>query len=139
MTKQKVRTGFADQLETREIEIAAGDPAPWDPSQKFSILGTRVARLDGPAKVSGQARYSIDIRRPGMLYGRILRSPHPAAVVKEIDLAAARRMPGVHAALAIAKPRESVRYAGQEVAAIAAETPEQASDALSAIRVVYEP
>ena len=139
MTKQKVRTGFADQLETREMDIAAGDPAPWDPSRKFSILGTRVTRLDGPAKVSGQARYAMDMRRQGMLYGRILRSPHPAAVVKEIDLTAARRMPGVRAVLAIAKPGESVRYAGQEVAALAAETAEQASDALSAIRVAYEP
>ncbi|HEX7253730.1 MAG TPA: xanthine dehydrogenase family protein molybdopterin-binding subunit [Thermoanaerobaculia bacterium] len=139
MTKQKVRTGFADQLETREIEIAAGDPAPWDPSRKFSILGSRVTRLDGPAKVSGQARYAIDTRRQGMLYGRILRSPHPAAVVKEIDLTAARRMPGVRAVITIAKPGESVRYAGQEVAALAAETAEQASDALSAIRVAYEP
>src|SRR5215475_15542890 len=104
MTKQKVRTGFADQLETREVEIAAGDPAPWDPSQKFSILGSRVPRLDGSAKVSGQARYSVDMRRQGMLYGGILRSPYPAAVVKEIDLAAARKMPGVRAVLAIAKP-----------------------------------
>jgi xanthine dehydrogenase YagR molybdenum-binding subunit len=139
MTKEKVRTGFAGQFETRELTIAPGDPPPWDPSQKFSILGSRVARLDGPAKVSGQARYSIDVRRPGMLYGKILRSPHPAAVIKEIDLTAAQRMPGVRAAIAIAKSGDSVRFAGQEVAALAAETSEQAADALSSIRVVYEP
>src|SRR5262249_9954682 len=96
-------------------------------------------RLDGPAKVSGQARYAIDTRLPGMLYGKILRSPYPAATVKSIDLAAARKMPGVKAALEIAKAGDALRFAGQEVAAVAAETLEQAQDALAAIKVEYTP
>ena len=139
MATEKIRVGFNGKFESKDIAIAPGDPPPWDPSQKFSILGSRVPRLDGPAKVSGQAHYAIDTRLPGMLYGKILRSPYPAAVVKSIDLAAARKMPGVKAALAIAKPGDAVRFAGQEVAALAAETPEQALDALSAIRVEYDP
>ena len=106
MSKEKLRLGFNGKFEEKEVEIAAGDPAPWDPSRKFSILGTRVARLDGAAKASGAARYSIDVRLPGMLYGKIVRSPHPAAVVKSLDLSAALRMPGVKAALAIVKPGE---------------------------------
>ncbi|HEV2064229.1 MAG TPA: xanthine dehydrogenase family protein molybdopterin-binding subunit [Thermoanaerobaculia bacterium] len=138
MGNEKIRVGFNGKFESKDVAIAPGDPAPWDPSHKFSILGSRVPRLDGVAKVSGQARYSIDVRLPGMLYGKILRSPHPAAVVTSIDLEAARKMPGVKAALPIAKAGEPVRYAGQAVAAVAAETAEQAFDALSSIRVEYE-
>ena len=59
MANEKVRIGFNGKFETKDVAIAPGDPAPWDPSQKFSILGTKVARLDGPAKVSGQARYPV--------------------------------------------------------------------------------
>jgi xanthine dehydrogenase YagR molybdenum-binding subunit len=138
MGNEKIRVGFDGKFESKEIVIAPGDPAPWDPSQKFSILGSRVPRLDGPAKVSGQARYSIDVRLPGMLYGKILRSPYPASTVVSIDLEAAKKMPGVKAAIPIAKAGDALRFAGQEVAALAAETPEQALDALSVIRVKYD-
>jgi len=137
--KKKLRLGFNGKFEEKDVEIAANDPAPWDPSQKFSILGTRVSRLDGSAKTTGTARYSIDVRLPGMLYARILRTPYASAVVKSVDLAAARRMPGVKAVLAIAKPGDTLRFAGQEVAAVAADTPERAQDAMAAIRVDYEP
>jgi xanthine dehydrogenase YagR molybdenum-binding subunit len=136
--KEKLRLGFNGKFEEKEVEIAVNDPAPWDPSRKFSILGTRVARLDGSAKTTGLAQYAIDVRLPGMLYGKILRSPHACAVVKAIDLSVARRMPGVKATLAIAKPGETLRFAGQEVAAVAADTSERALDAMGAIRVSYE-
>ena len=137
--KERIRVGFEGDFQFREIEIEGGDPAPWDPSQKFSIVGTRQPRLDGKAKATGEAKYSIDVRLPGMLYGRILRCPLPAATVKSLDLSAIRRMPGVRAALALAEPGEKLRFAGQEVAAVAAETPDQADDALAAIRVAYDP
>ncbi len=135
--KEKIRVGFDGDFQVREIEIAAGDPAPWDPSRKFAIVGARVPRLDGKAKATGEAKYSIDVRLPGMLYGRILRCPLAAATVTSVDLSEARKMPGVRAALALAEPGEKVRFAGQEVAAVAAATPEQADDALAAIRVAY--
>src|SRR5262245_49732507 len=135
--KEKIRVGFEGDFQFKEIEIAAGDPAPWDPSQKFSIVGTRVPRLDGKAKCSGEAKYSADMRLPGMLYARILRCPHAAATVTSVDLSAAEKMPGVRAALVIAEPGEKTRFAGQEIAAVAAATPEQCDDALGAIRVVY--
>jgi xanthine dehydrogenase YagR molybdenum-binding subunit len=135
----KIRVGFDGDFQTKEIAVAPGDPAPWDPSKKFSIVGSRVPRLDGKPKATGEAKYSIDVRRPGMLYGRILRCPLAAATVTSVDLSAARKMPGVRAALVLAEPGEKVRFAGQEVAAVAAATPEQADDALAAIRVAYEP
>jgi CO/xanthine dehydrogenase Mo-binding subunit len=139
MSKETLRLGFEGHFEEKPVEVAAGDPVPWDPSTKFSILGKRTPRLDGAAKTTGQARYSIDQRLPGMLYGKILRSPYPAAIVKTVDLSAARKIPGVKATLAIVKNGEKVRFAGQGIAAIAADTPERAIDALSAIRVEYEP
>ncbi|HEY7113533.1 MAG TPA: xanthine dehydrogenase family protein molybdopterin-binding subunit [Thermoanaerobaculia bacterium] len=139
MSKEEVRLGFGDKFQPKSIEIAPGDPTPWDPSQKFRILGTRVPRLDGQAKVTGEARYGIDVRLPGMLYGKILRCPLPAATVSTIDVSAARRAPGVRAALALVKPGDSLRFAGAEIAAVAAESPEAAEDALAAIRVSYTP
>ena len=56
---------------------------PWP--QPARLLGTRVTRVDAPLKVSGRARYSYDIVRPGMIYGRILRSPHAHARVTSLD------------------------------------------------------
>ena len=134
---EKIRLGFSDKFQTKDVAIAPGDPVPWDPSTKFTILGTRVPRLDGRAKTTGEARYSMDVRLPGMLFGRILRCPYAAATVKSIDLAAVRKMPGVRAALALAEPGEKMRFAGQEIAAIAAESSEIAEDALRAIQVSY--
>ena len=135
----KIRVGFEGNFEVKEISVAAGDPVPWDPSQEFTIVGTRVPRLDGKAKTTGTARYSIDVRLPGMLYGRILRCPLAAATVTSVDVAEAKKMPGVKAVLVIAEKGDKIRFAGQEIAAVAAETPEQAADALGAVRVAYAP
>src|SRR5436190_437284 len=65
--------------------------------KKRRLLGTRVRRLDGPQKATGQAKYSYDINRPGMLHGMILRSPHAHAKVKSIDTTAAKKVPGFKA------------------------------------------
>jgi xanthine dehydrogenase YagR molybdenum-binding subunit len=102
------------------------------------VVGKPHTRLDGPLKVSGRAKYSYDIKRPGLLYGRILRSPHPHARVVSIDLGPAQKAPGVKAALAIVEPGKAVMYQGDEVAAVAAATEEQANDALRLIAVTYD-
>jgi len=139
MPKETLRLGFAGKFESKQVEIAPNDPVPWSPEANFSLVGKRTPRLDGKAKATGEACYSIDVRLPGMLYGKILRSPHAAAVLRAIDLSAAKKLPGVRAAIAIAKPGEKLRFAGQEVAAVAADSPERALDALAAILVSYEP
>src|SRR5947208_2766598 len=92
------------------------------------ILGTRVTRLDGPAKSTGHARYSYDINRPGQLHGRILRCPHARAVVKSVDTSEAEKMPGVRAVHRIVKDGAELFFAGDEVLAIAADTEEHAHD-----------
>ena len=139
MRKERIRLGFNGKFEEKEIAVAENDPTPWDPDRKLSVVGKRTPRLDARAKATGSARYAIDVRLPGMLYGKILRSPHAAAVVRALDLSAVRRMPGVKAAIPIVQVGEKVRFAGQEIAAVAAETPERAIDAVGAIRVTYEP
>ena len=58
MATEKIRVGFNGKFESKDVAIAPGDPAPWDPSQKFSILGSRVPRLDGAAKVSFTSEHS---------------------------------------------------------------------------------
>lgn len=107
------------------------------------------------AKVAGRAVYGIDLQLPGMLYGKILRSPHPHARIKAIDTFEAAALPGVRAVLTasdINKKRygivvedelplayDRVRYIGDEVAAVAAVDEESASRALEKIKVEYEP
>ena len=81
------------------VSRAAALPAPSDPPLKnpaeFRILGTRVRRLDTPAKVNGTARFGIDTRVPGMLYASIERSPAFGGGISRVDDSRARTMPGV--------------------------------------------
>jgi len=121
-------------------------PAPADPKYNWpdprAVLGTSVKRLDGPDKVTGRAKYTFDVNRPGMIYGRIVRSPHPHARVMAVDLSAAQKAPGVKAAIVWRQPGDAqtsqVMFQGDEVAAVAADTEEHAKDAARLIRVEYE-
>jgi xanthine dehydrogenase YagR molybdenum-binding subunit len=127
-------------------EQRGGGPAqpttPLDPRYKWpekpALLGTAVKRLDGPDKVTGRARYTYDISRPGMMYGRMVRSPIPHARITSIDLAAAQKAPGVKAVLAWKEAGAEVFYQGDPVAAVAADTEERARDAARLVRVRYE-
>lgn len=103
------------------------------------LLGKETPRIDGPALVSGVARYSSDVHPDGCLVGAVLRSRWAAARIKSIDLTAARRMPGVRAAIAVRTGPHLVRYFGEELAAVAAQTKAAAFDALRAIVVDAEP
>jgi xanthine dehydrogenase YagR molybdenum-binding subunit len=107
--------------------------------EKPALLGTPIKRLDGPDKVTGRARYSYDINRPGMIYGKVVRSPYPHARVVSVDLAAAQKAPGVKAAMVYREPGTQVMYQGDPVAAVAADTEERARDAARLVRVRYEP
>jgi xanthine dehydrogenase YagR molybdenum-binding subunit len=119
---------------------------PADPKyhwpEKRAVLGTSVKRLDGPDKVAGRAKYTFDINRPGMLYGRIVRSPHPRARILSIDFLGAKKSPGFKAAIVWREPenaqRNVVMYQGDEVAAVAADTEEHAIDAARLVKVEYE-
>ncbi len=119
-----------------------------------SPLGRDTPQVNARAKVLGRAQYVGDIQLPGLLHGKVLRSPHPHARIVAIDTAAARALPGVKAVVTGADaPRvgwgashkdrrilaqEVVRFAGEEVAAVAAVNDEVAQDAIDLIRVHYE-
>jgi xanthine dehydrogenase YagR molybdenum-binding subunit len=110
--------------------------AAWPEST--NVIGSRVNRLDGLAKASGKAKYPSDMHPEGMLFAAVLYSPHAHAKITALDLTPADKMPGVKATHAIAKVGGLLRYQGDDIAAVAAETEEQALDALKAIKIEYE-
>ena len=111
----------------------------WPERGKRKLIGKRISRLDGPMKSAGRAKYTYDVNRPGMLHAKMVLSPHPHAKIVSIDTSAAEKMPGVKAAHIILEPGKEVLWVGHEVAAVAAETEEQARDAARAVKVEYEP
>jgi xanthine dehydrogenase YagR molybdenum-binding subunit len=119
-----------------EIEVDEDAGPGWGPNDKHKLLNQRLTRVDGPLKATGVAKYTYDQRLPGMLYARVLRSPHAHARITKIDTDAASKIPGVKAI--IPAPLTEVRFAGAPVAAVAATTPEIAGDAVRALKVTYE-
>jgi CO/xanthine dehydrogenase Mo-binding subunit len=122
----------------------------------MSSVGTNIRRADGPLKVTGQVTYTVDIDLPGMLHAKVLRSPYPHARILGIDASAAHAIPGVivltaadladldHAFGVALRDQpvvaiDRVRFVGDPVAAVAAETLEAAEAALEMIDVEYEP
>ena len=115
----------------------------------LNVAGASVVRRDLDVKLTGEARYTADLRLPGMLHGAILRCPHPHADVLSVDASEALRLPGVRAVvtpfdappgrlapdMSILDTR--VRFVGDEVAAVAADDLDTARAALELIRVEY--
>ncbi len=122
--------------------------------EEYAVVGKAFRSVGGSDKVTGRAQYLDDIELPGMLHAKILRSPHAHARILKIDTSKAAALPGVKAVLsAVDCPKlpfgldvpdarifaeTKVRYAGDEVAAVAAETPKIAREALKLIDVRYE-
>ncbi|MER3472806.1 MAG: hypothetical protein C4335_01970 [Armatimonadota bacterium] len=135
---KRVKTTITVNGETREVEIEVPDiEAQWGDPKNMRWLGKRIVRIDGADKVTGRAKYTYDIRLPGMLYASILRSPYPHARIRSIDTSQAEKLPGVKAV--IADLTRKVNYVGEEVAAVAAVSEQVARDALRLIKVEYEP
>jgi len=132
--------------------------------KKYKVIGSRPVRPDGVDKVTGRAKYGADITLPGMLYGRVLRSPHAHAKINKIDTSKALALPGVKAvithkdlptaedvALDLGETTSNLKWLcdkvlatekalfhGHAVAAVAATDPHIAEDALHLIEVDYE-
>ncbi|MGB2952195.1 MAG: molybdopterin cofactor-binding domain-containing protein [Gaiellaceae bacterium] len=125
----------------------------------MKAVGARLPRYDGLAQVTGQLTYVDDVRVPGTLWTKALRSPHPFAWIRSLDTSRAERHPGVHAVITHADvPRnvyghlealgvpgdepllaeEEVRYQGQPIAAVAADDEHTALEALDLIEIEYE-
>ncbi|MFO7566945.1 MAG: molybdopterin-dependent oxidoreductase [Enhygromyxa sp.] len=95
-------------------------------------------RVDALAKLTGQAKYTVDVAPAGVLIAKVLRSPHAHATVRAIDWSAALALPGVHGALELTRVGHKVRFVGQEVVALAAVDAATALEALHHVRVDYE-
>ena len=120
----------------------------------YNVIGSSVLRAEGPEKVSGQTVYTADVVLEGMLWAKVLRSPLPHARIRSIEVSRARDVPGVRAIVTGADARgllfgkqirdmpvlcsDVVRFVGDRVAAVAADTPEAADVALGLIDVDYE-
>ena len=124
--------------------------------EEYSVIGKRIPRIDGRVKVSGEAKYAADYEMPGMLWCKMLRSPHPHAMICRLDVSKAQALKGVMAVITASDvpgdqdknemvspelphlARNKVAYAGQPVAAGAAINPIIAEEALNLIEVEYE-
>src|SRR6185436_12611677 len=112
----------------------------WPAAEKRSVIGKRIDRIDGPVKATGAAKYSFDINRPGMLWAKVVTSPHARAEVVSVDLGPAQAMQGVKVVWKDdALIGKEVQYAGQIVAAVAAVTEEIAKEAAGKVKVEYKP
>jgi 4-hydroxybenzoyl-CoA reductase subunit alpha len=134
----------------------AAPRSPPSPQDRYRFIGRRIPLVDAPLKVTGRAEYTDDIKRPGLLVGRLLKSTEAHARIVEVDVASARALPGVAAvltgdrfptpfgvlpmthdetALAVGK----VHHYGEWVAAVAAQDEETCEEALRRIRIRYQP
>ena len=120
----------------------------------YTTVGKPTTRVEGPEKVTGKALYPADIAVEGTIWGKVLRSPLPHARILSIDTSKAKALPGVHAVLTAADlpnslvgrklrdmpvlARDKTRFIGEKVAAVAADSPDLAEEALDLIEVEYE-
>ncbi|GAB7082272.1 xanthine dehydrogenase family protein molybdopterin-binding subunit [Megalodesulfovibrio paquesii] len=145
--------GYFDPVSPLPQPARPGEPPhPWE---RTTLIGQRIPRVDAYERVCGAAIYPSDVHLPGMLHAAILHCPHAHAIVRGLDVTAARAMPGVHDIITARTPEAALRwpyaeghslplfdphlrFEGEEVAAVAAETPWQAWDAVRAIAVEFD-
>jgi len=146
-------TGYGKILEAARA-VATGAVGPEPPPSGAPPVGSRFLRVDGVEKVTGRALYAEDIQLPRMIHGALVRSPHAHARILSIDASAAIRLPGVQAVVTGRDLEmgfygidlqdqqifalEKVRFIGEPVAAVAAETADLAREAAGLVRVEYE-
>lgn len=148
-------TGYQKIIHAIKVATGQADPLKVAENEDHSVIGKKVRRRDAMDKVTGQAEYTADLRLPGMLYGRVLRSEYAHARLKGIDCTAALKAPGVITVLTAKDipginryglvysdqrvlADDKVRCTGDALALVVAETERAAEAALSMIRVEYE-
>ena len=152
---RQIAIGIVGQgLQTAVREVPRTEPPALGVNETLHAIGKPVSRLDAMQKVTGQARFTFDVQLPGMLHARVVSSTVPHARIKSIDLSAAQAYPGVRAVhildriLMSARLRDPsgeaneryplVRYNGQPIAAVAADTARAAEAAAKLVRIEYE-
>ncbi|MGM0787156.1 MAG: xanthine dehydrogenase family protein molybdopterin-binding subunit [Thermodesulfobacteriota bacterium] len=143
---------YTEGLPVPETPEQGQEPDFWE---KTDVVGKRLTRVDAYERVSGTAVYPADMKLPNMIYAAVVRCPHPSARVKSVDTSKAEKMPGVRAVLT-GDSKEAkgvkwgyqgtqtrlfdpeIRFEGDTVAAVAADSWYQANDAARAVEVDYE-
>ncbi|HEU4416765.1 MAG TPA: xanthine dehydrogenase family protein molybdopterin-binding subunit [Candidatus Angelobacter sp.] len=110
----------------------------WPAAGKRSLIGKRISRVDGPDKVSGRAKYTYDVHRPDMLYGKVVRCPYAHAKVVSVDTSAAEKLPGVKAVHVVQEAGSEIHWAGDDIVVIAAVDEPTAADAARLVKVEYQ-
>jgi CO/xanthine dehydrogenase Mo-binding subunit len=132
--------------ETRIVEVPEFEPIAWTADTPLDVVGQCVPRMDALEKVTGQAVYTADVRRAGMLHAHIVRAPIPHGRVASLDVSSALEVPGVRAVLRREDVEgirydsgqlfdHTIRFAGQPLAAVCAETAESARAGADAVIV----
>ncbi|HUK65840.1 MAG TPA: xanthine dehydrogenase family protein molybdopterin-binding subunit [Anaeromyxobacteraceae bacterium] len=143
-----------DDLRQETKSFPEGEPQPWPPNNALRVVGKPARRLEGHAKVTGQARYTADVRLRGMLYARRIVATVPHARITAFNSSRAERVPGFKAIHLLERTTEglilrdpsaeagarypTVRYVGQPLGAVAALTQEAADEAARLVGVSYE-
>lgn len=154
--QQSIAYGIVgDSLQPVTRRVPIDEPPPLPENAKLNVIGKPLSRFDAVQKVTGEARYTFDVRLPGMLYARRVVSTVPCARVTAIDTSAAERHPGVRAVYVLDRQLQTaqlrdgntevkaryplVRYLGQPLAAVAAESQRAADEAATLVKVSYDP
>ncbi|HSB67892.1 MAG TPA: xanthine dehydrogenase family protein molybdopterin-binding subunit [Candidatus Methylomirabilis sp.] len=132
----RVKVGPVENPLALEVHPAAGDLRPWDNESRLQRVKGRHPRLEAPLKVTGRATYTYDVQVPGMLWAKMVRAPIPAGKIVRIDTTKAEQLKGVRAVWTT--DAKLVRFAGQDIAAVAAVSQEIAEDAARLVEVRYE-
>ena len=140
---------FTEQEQVEPIaEVSTEEIEQWPANEKLKVIGKSVTRKDAYDKVSGSATFTLDVDLPRMCYAKILRSPHPHAKIKNINTSKAEKLDGMLRIIHHKNTPEikwyygtsvlfdpEVRYQGDEIACVAAESEKIAEEALSIIEV----
>jgi xanthine dehydrogenase YagR molybdenum-binding subunit len=147
----KTKIEVEGRVEEEYALVEESRTKPWDIEEELRIVGKPTPRVDGVERVTGAAKYTADIQLPGMLHCKFLRSPHPHARIVAIDTSEAEKIPGVRAIRTLQNTPpidmgkgellfgETVRFVGDEVAAVVADSEPIARAAVNKIHVDYEP
>lgn len=147
----KTRVEIEGRVHEETVVVERDEPAAWEAGREFSQVGKSANRVDGRERVTGAARYTYDMHPAGMLYAVVLRSPYPHARITSLDTTEAERLSGVRGVLSKNNAADiswyggasklfddELRFAGEEVAVVAADDLDTAREALQLINVEYE-
>jgi len=127
----KLRLGYGEHVKEVTLDLPDDEPTPWDLDTKLDVMGQRHQKVDAVMKVTGRAKYTHDQNPDGLLFGGFVRCPHAKGTIDHIDMDKALKVPGVKAVMPMNV--SEVRYAGQPIGALAAESRQALLEGIRAV------